>query len=128
MFHVRGICHVDFDGAKLSFFLDLSRRTLMQRHALKPLLEALQDAKLIYIWGFPFSLSVTKDDQQFTLLNKDGHTGLEIISGVPASILSAATVSGTPQKTQWTLWWLIPPGFAVLLFPGDNLTVCISPC
>lgn len=41
MFQVRGICHVDFDGVILTFFPDLSRCTLMQPHALKPLLEVL---------------------------------------------------------------------------------------
>lgn len=42
----------------------------MQRRALKTLLEALQDARLTYHWGFPFSLSVTKDGRQVTLQNK----------------------------------------------------------
>lgn len=68
MYHVRGVCQVDFDGAKL--FPDLSRHTLMQRRALKPLLEDLQDAHLTYRWGFPFSLSVTKDGRHVTLRNK----------------------------------------------------------
>lgn len=70
MFHVRGMRHVDFDGAQVSLFPDLSRRTLMQRRALKPLLAVLQEAHLVYRWGFPFSLSVTKDGQQITLRNK----------------------------------------------------------
>lgn len=70
MTQVRGLRHVDFDGAKLSFFPDLSRRTLMQRRALKPLLAALQDAQLPYRWGFPFSLSATKDGKQSTLRSK----------------------------------------------------------
>lgn len=43
----------------------------MQRQALKSLLEALQDANLIYRWNFPFHLSVTKYGQQFSLRNKD---------------------------------------------------------
>lgn len=71
MFQVRGIHHVDFDGAKLTFFPNLSRCTLIQRRALKSLLQALQDTQLSYRWGFPFSLSATKDGQQFTLRNKD---------------------------------------------------------
>lgn len=41
MFHVRGTCFVDIDGAKLSIFPDLSCRTLLQRRAMKPLLEVL---------------------------------------------------------------------------------------
>ncbi|PIO33985.1 hypothetical protein AB205_0123800, partial [Aquarana catesbeiana] len=55
--HVRGVRHMDFDGAKLSVFPDLSRHTLMQRRALKPMLEVLQKAYLVYCWGVPFSLS-----------------------------------------------------------------------
>lgn len=70
MTQVRGLRHVDFDGAKLSFFPDLSRRTLMQHRALKPLLAALQDGQLPYRWGFPFSLSATKDGKQSTLRSK----------------------------------------------------------
>lgn len=61
MFKVSEIHHVDFDGANLTFFPDLCRCTLMQCLALKPLLEVLQDAQLTYRWGFPFSLSATKD-------------------------------------------------------------------
>lgn len=84
MFHFRGVRHVDFDGAKLSLFPDLSRRTLMQRWALKPVLEALQDAKLIYRWGFPFQLSVTKDGQQVVLRSREELPQLLQQLGVPA--------------------------------------------
>ena len=46
MAQVTGVRHVDFDGAQLTFFPDLSRRTLMQHRALKPLLGALHLACL----------------------------------------------------------------------------------
>lgn len=73
---------MNFNGAKLTFLPDLSRRTLMQRRALKPVLEVLQDAQLKYRQGFPFSLTATKDGQQFTLQSKDD---LPQISGLPWS-------------------------------------------
>lgn len=43
--------YFDFDGAKLFFYQDLSRCTLMQCRALRPMLTAIQDAGLIYRWG-----------------------------------------------------------------------------
>lgn len=68
---MRGKPYFDFDGAHLAFYQDISRRTLMQRRALRPLLTAIQDAGLVYRWGFPFSLQVTKDGRTITLRNKD---------------------------------------------------------
>lgn len=50
MYRVWGVHQVDFNGAKLSLFTDLSRRTLMQFRALK----LLKDAQLTYRQGFPF--------------------------------------------------------------------------
>lgn len=63
--------YFDFDGAKLFFYEDLSRCSLMQCRALHPLLTAIQEAGLTYRWGFPFSLQVTKEGRQVTLRNKD---------------------------------------------------------
>lgn len=71
MQNMRNKLYFDFDGAKLFFYQDLSRRTLMQRKALRPLLTAIQDAGLTYRWGFPFSLQVLKDGRQVTLRSKD---------------------------------------------------------
>lgn len=61
----------DFDGAHLCFFQDISKRTLMQRQALKPVLVALQEAGLTYLWGFPFYLQATKDGHSTTLRTRD---------------------------------------------------------
>lgn len=68
---MRGKPYFDFDGAQLASYQDISRRTLMQRRALRPLLEAIQDAGLSYRWGFPFFLQVTKEGKTVTLRNKD---------------------------------------------------------
>lgn len=63
--------YFDFDGAHLCFFQDISRRTLMQRRALKPVLLALQEAGLTYRWGFPFYLQAFKDGRSATLRTRD---------------------------------------------------------
>lgn len=68
---MRGKQYFDFDGAHLYFYQDISRRTLMQRRALRPLLEALQKAGLPYRWGFPFYLQATKEGKNVTLRTKD---------------------------------------------------------
>lgn len=52
---------LDFDGAQISFFPDLSRCTLAKRRALRPLTKALQEAGIPYRWGYPFSLSVRRN-------------------------------------------------------------------
>lgn len=41
---------IDFEGGQISLFMDLSRRTLMQRRAVRPLLN------VNYRWGFPFCI------------------------------------------------------------------------
>lgn len=58
---------IDFDGAELSIYLDVSRATLKRRAILKPLLERLRWAALPYRWGFPLQLSVRKGGATFTL-------------------------------------------------------------
>lgn len=68
---MRGKPYFDFDGAHLFFHQDISRHTLMQRRALRPLLAAVQEAGLTFRWGFPFYLQVTKDSRQVMLCTKD---------------------------------------------------------
>lgn len=68
---MRGKPFFDFDGARLAFYQDVSRRTLMQRRALRPLLEAIQGAGLTYRWRFPFCLQVIKDGKTVSLRTKD---------------------------------------------------------
>lgn len=52
---------VEFEGAQISLFPDLSHRTLMQRRAVRPLLKALCAVDVKYCWGFPFSLTDTRN-------------------------------------------------------------------
>lgn len=66
---------IDFDGDQFTLFPDLSRRTLMQRRAARPLLKILRSVDFKYRWGFPFHLTAfwhrktavlrTKDDLQY---------------------------------------------------------------
>lgn len=68
---MQGKPYFDFDGAHLPFYQDISRRTLMQRRSLRPLLIAIQDAGLQQRWGFPFFLQFTKEGRTVTLRTKD---------------------------------------------------------
>lgn len=58
---------IDFDGAELRIFPDVSRATLQRRAMLKPLLERLQWAVLQYRWGFPLQLTMRKERASFIL-------------------------------------------------------------
>lgn len=60
-----------FDGMTLSLYPDLTRRTLFQRRAVRPLLEALRLKELNYRWGFPFSLTASRNGRTATLRTKD---------------------------------------------------------
>lgn len=63
--------HIDFDRANVSLFSDLSQRTLMQRHAVCPLIEALRSMDVSYRWGFPFLLMATQNRKSAVFLTKD---------------------------------------------------------
>lgn len=87
MTQVHGVRHVDFDGAQLSFFLDLSRHTLMQCRALKPLLVALQDAHLT--------------DGAFCL----AYLLLRVVSSLPCGArLICPIFSNLLDCLRWTFW------------------------
>lgn len=47
---------MEYMGAKLLIFTDLSPETLARRRALKPLTSHLQENNIIYRWGFPACL------------------------------------------------------------------------
>ncbi|XP_071978136.1 uncharacterized protein [Engystomops pustulosus] len=62
---------IDFDGAKITLFPDLSRRTLRQRAMLRPLLSLLQARNINYRWGFPFALHAKNGTKQATLIHPE---------------------------------------------------------
>lgn len=52
---------IQYEGAPLQFFQDLSKYTLDRRRALKPLVEQLRKNNLQYRWKFPFQLQTQKE-------------------------------------------------------------------
>ncbi|XP_073488868.1 uncharacterized protein [Aquarana catesbeiana] len=58
---------IDFDGAPIQLYPDLSWITLQQRRSLQPLLTTLKEHDFRYHWGFPFSLTAKKDERSTTL-------------------------------------------------------------
>lgn len=58
---------VEFKGAKIQIFNDLSPITLGKRRALRPVTSHLQQHQIPYRWGFPFRLSVNKDGTQHSM-------------------------------------------------------------
>lgn len=58
---------LDFDGASVQFFPDISRMTLRMRSQIRPLLEAIRTTGATYRWGHPFHLIVLKGNNSFTL-------------------------------------------------------------
>lgn len=65
--------HIDFDGAKISLFPDLFRRTLLQQRALRPVLDALHSASATSnaTWGFPFHLTAMRNGRSAVLHTKN---------------------------------------------------------
>ncbi|XP_056398871.1 uncharacterized protein LOC130293793 [Hyla sarda] len=56
MRRARNLKTLSYNGHPIQLYPDLSLRTLKLRAALRPLLLLLQNAKIVYKWGFPFSL------------------------------------------------------------------------
>ena len=63
----RNMRTIDFDGAPIQLFPDLSWITLQQRRSLQPLLTLLRERDFRYHWGFPFSLTAKRDGRSTTL-------------------------------------------------------------
>lgn len=83
---LRGARPIKFNNQEIQIYSDLSAGTLARRRQLRPLLDLLRDANLKYRWGFPLSLTVTKEGRSCTLRQmedlQDFCGQLEI--GVPA--------------------------------------------
>lgn len=62
---------VDFFGASIHLYPDLSRNTLYMRRVVRPLLDLIRQAGASYTWGHPFSIKVTRGDGRFTLSDPD---------------------------------------------------------
>ncbi|CAH2225292.1 Hypothetical predicted protein [Pelobates cultripes] len=57
---------IRFESQNVSIYQDLSRYTLQARRALHPVTSALQQAGILYRWGYPFSLSARHGPDQVT--------------------------------------------------------------
>lgn len=62
---------IDFDGAPIRIFPDISRQTRVMRGLLRPLLEMIREAEATYRWGHPFHLIVRKQGSEFHLRTPD---------------------------------------------------------
>ncbi|PIO31496.1 hypothetical protein AB205_0176850, partial [Aquarana catesbeiana] len=67
MTKMRGLPNIDFDGATITIYPDLSKDTLDRRRTLKPLLDHLRSDGITYRWGFPACLIATKKGRSHTL-------------------------------------------------------------
>uniref|UniRef100_A0A8C5MJD9 Uncharacterized protein n=1 Tax=Leptobrachium leishanense TaxID=445787 RepID=A0A8C5MJD9_9ANUR len=61
----RSITH---DGHAIEVYQDLSRFTLQARRHLKPITDVLRDRDIRYRWGYPFALTVRRDNQLMTIM------------------------------------------------------------
>lgn len=62
---------IDFDGAPIRIFTDISRQTHVMRGLLRPLLEVIREAEATYRWGHPFHLIVRRQGSEFHLHTPD---------------------------------------------------------
>lgn len=83
---------VFYKEAQVQLFPDLSRHTLAQRAALKPILEVLRDKDIPYRWGFPFALSVRRNGKTYTL-----RSGADIPSFLKDLDIPDITIPDWPQ-------------------------------
>lgn len=58
---LKGTPTIEYRGAKIQTFTDLSKATLYRRRLLKPLLEEMKLKSVKYSWGFPACLVGTKE-------------------------------------------------------------------
>uniref|UniRef100_A0A803J6A6 L1 transposable element RRM domain-containing protein n=1 Tax=Xenopus tropicalis TaxID=8364 RepID=A0A803J6A6_XENTR len=60
----RDISNLTYEDNTIKLFQDISKTTLTKRKLLKPLTDTLRDNNIPYRWGYPFSLTATKDGNQ----------------------------------------------------------------
>lgn len=67
MTRARSLRNLDYDGASIQLYQDLSWITLRKRRMLQPLLASLRSAQIPYRWTFPFALQARKDGRSAIL-------------------------------------------------------------
>lgn len=101
---------IDYKGAKIQIYNDLSPITLVKRRNLRPITSHLQNLRIPYLWSFPFRLIVPCDGTQHCL--HDIHEGEAFTKNIglppltedamiPPAILPARNPPTTPNRI-WT--------------------------
>ncbi|CAH2276010.1 Hypothetical predicted protein [Pelobates cultripes] len=89
---------VTFMDAQISLFQDLSHLTLEARRALRPLTRLLQDRRIPYKWGHPFSLQARKDNSWRTMRWPNDVPGFLRALDLPAVAIPNWILMGPPQQ------------------------------
>ncbi|CAH2312243.1 Hypothetical predicted protein [Pelobates cultripes] len=89
--------NITYLGAQVSLFQDLSPLTLEARRALRPLTRMLQDRRIPYRWGHPFSLQARKDNAWRTLRWPNEVPGFLRALDLPAVAIPNWILMGPPQ-------------------------------
>ncbi|KAG8580053.1 hypothetical protein GDO81_007107 [Engystomops pustulosus] len=100
---------VTFQGTSIKILPDLSRYTLAQRAAVRPLLDMLKEHNLPYRWGFPFALHVCSGGKDVTLRSPNDLKPFLQMLRLPAVSLG-----------QWLTY--LPPSVSPLFTSSANLT------
>lgn len=89
--------------ASIQLFADLSQFTMQRHKSLLPITKALHNHAIIYRWGYPSKLTVTKDDQTSVINNlEEGHTLLRYWDILPAHTSEApAPTSKLETQDTW---------------------------
>lgn len=75
---------IDFDGALIRIYPDISRQTRAMHGLLRPLLEVIREAEATYRWGHPFHLIVRRRGAEFYLRSPDQLSDLFSFLAKPA--------------------------------------------
>ncbi|CAH2312005.1 Hypothetical predicted protein [Pelobates cultripes] len=89
---------ITFMDAQVSLFQDLSPLMLEARRALSPLTRLLQDRRIPYKWGYPFSLQGRKDNTWRMLRLPTDVPGFLRALDLPAVAISNWILIGPPQQ------------------------------
>lgn len=98
---------ITYKGEKLQIFSDLSPITLAKRRSLRPVTLHLQKHCIIYRWGFPFKLTVTKDGVQHhmrDLQEAEAFLSKLDLPHLPDDIMGTPTSRLRPATTPKKLW------------------------
>lgn len=106
---------LDFDGASVQLFPDLSRLALRMRGQMRTLLEAIRTTGATYRWGHPFHLIVLKGNNSFVLRWPDQLPDLFSFLAIPGfsvpnwldfpiTFSSSRSTSPRPQRASRRQW------------------------